>query len=263
MDLTFAEQHFHISTKGSDHPLLSIAATELLQPERMKELLQKGSLLVKGIGLELAVSFVGLAFFGLAATKQVVMSQYNRILDLSLDNLTIQLESHGDHAHVVLKISELKWADLPLKDREAAIRIEWTKYFAYTMNPLIEAAAGAAGLKSAIIWNQYGARIAYLMDYLSQIITDGPMRELIKSDYNLLASMPGDTFGRRKNPFDYTPCYIDSPYKSGTQMMIRSACCMYYKREDGVKCYSCPILKDEERAQLKLKIEAAQQEHSA
>ncbi|MCD9020468.1 IucA/IucC family C-terminal-domain containing protein [Cohnella silvisoli] len=263
MDLTLAEQHFHISTKGSDNPLLSFAAAELLQPEPMKELLQKGSLLIKGIGLELAVSFVGLAFFGLAATKQVMMSQYNRILDLSLDNLTIQLESHGDHAHVVFKINELKWTDLPLDDRESAIRTEWSKYFADTMNPLIEAAAGAAGLKSAMIWNQYGARIAYLMDYLRQIVPDGPLRELIESDYKLLAGMPGETFDRRKNPFDYTPCYLDSPYKPGTQMILRSACCMYYKREEGVKCYNCPILKDEERAAFRLKIEAARQDHSA
>lgn len=263
MDLTLFEEHFLISVKGSEAPLLSIPAPLILQEDRMKEALRLGSKLVQGIGLELAVSYIGLAFFGLAATKQIVMSQYNRILDLSLDNLTIQLESHGDHAHVVLKLSEIRWTELPAEDREASIRSEWIRFFAETMNPLVEAAASAAGLKPAIIWNQYGARIAYVMDYLRELVPEGMLRQTIEQDYVLLAGMPGETFNRRKNPFEHTPCYLDSPYKPGGQIILRSACCMYYKRESGTKCYNCPILKDSERSELKVQIEAEMKEQTA
>ncbi|QMV42917.1 (2Fe-2S)-binding protein [Cohnella cholangitidis] len=263
MDLKLFEEYFHISTNGSDNPILSLPLADLLQHENMKEVLRQGSALVKGIGLELAASYIGLAFFGLAATKQIVMSQYNRILDLSLDNLTIQLETHDDHAHVVFQITELRWTDLPDANREAAIVAEWSRYFAETMNPLIETAAAAAGLKPAIIWNQYGARSAHLMDYIRKTIPEGAVRQLVDDDFTLLSRMPGEIFNRRKNPFVHTPCYLDSPYEPGGQIMMRSACCMYYKREDGTKCYNCPILKDEERAVMKLEIEAAVAERTA
>ncbi|WP_373231893.1 (2Fe-2S)-binding protein [Cohnella sp.] len=264
MDLRIAEEHFHISTKGSEAPLYSIAATDILQHEKMLELLQRGSVLVKGIGLELAVSFLGLAYFGLAATKQFVMSRYNRVLDLSLENLTIQLQSSGDYAQAVFKLKELKWTELPANDRETALLAEWKHYFEETMNPLIEATAGSAGFKPAMIWNQYGARMSYTMDYLRSHAAEGSARQLLEEDFLLLSSLPAETFNlRRKNPFDHTPCYIDSPYQPGNQIMIRSSCCMYYRRENGVKCYNCPLLKDEERAEMKLKIEADRQGQSA
>jgi ferric iron reductase protein FhuF len=262
MDLTLIEEHFHISTKGSAEPLLAIAATELVQhEEQMTEALQRGSALVKGIGLELAVSFLGVAFFGLAATKLYVMSRYSRVLDLSLENLTIQLESHGDHAHVVFKIHELNWTDLPAIGREAAAIEEWQKYFTLTMNPLIEATSAAASLKPSMIWNQYGARMAYLKDYLRQILPEGPLKQQFEDDFLLLAQLPAATFNlNRKNPFEHTPVYIESPYQPGKQAMIRSACCMYYRREEGVKCYTCPLLKESDRAERKKEIMAKQQE---
>jgi len=263
LDLSLFEEHFHISAKGCEFPVLSVPAAELLEEARMREALARGAELVKGIGLELAVSFLGLAFFGLAATKQIVMSQYGKILDLSLDNLTVQLEPHGDHAHVVFKYSELKWTDLPEEGRDHAVREEWTRYFAETINPLVESAARAAGLKPPIIWNQYGARIAYVMDYLREIIPEEATKQRIEADYLLLRGLPGAMFNLRKNPFAHEPCYIDSPYKPGEQVIIRSACCMYYKRENGTKCYNCPLLKDGERAEMKLKIEAKLKEHTA
>ncbi|TFE23400.1 (2Fe-2S)-binding protein [Cohnella luojiensis] len=257
MDLKLFEEHFHLSDKGSEHPLLSISGNDILNAEPMLAMLRKGSELVKGIGLEIGVSAIGLAFYGLIATKQLVMSQYNRILDLSLDNLTIQIESHNDHAHFVFKISELKWTDLPAEGREAAVLAEWSRYFADTVNPLIEAATSAIGLKPSIVWNQYGARSAYTMDYVRKIVPEGTVRQLIDDDFSLLAGLPGKIFNRGKNPFEFTPCYLDSPYKPGAQIMLRSSCCLWYKRENGVKCYNCPILKDDERTELKSKIEAS------
>lgn len=230
----------------------------------MLEVLNRGSVLLKGIGLELAVSFLGLATFGLAATKQYVMSKYNRVLDLSLENLTIQLEAHGDYAHVVFKMQELKWIDLPVLGREEAVLAEWKHYFEATINPLVEAATGAAGLKPAMIWNQHGTRMTYMMDFLRPLFMEGSERQTLEEDYLLLTGLPAETFNlRRKNPFEHIPCYVDSPYQPGKQVIIRSSCCMYYRRENGVKCYTCPILKDEERVEMKLRIEAAKQDQSA
>lgn len=182
MDLSMVEEHFHISIKGSEAPVYSITATDILKHEEMLEVLQRGSVLVKGIGMELAVSFLGLAMFGLVATKQFVMSKYNRVLDLSLENLTIQLESRGNYAHVEFKLHELKWTELPSIERETAVLREWNHFFAASVNPLIEAITSVAGFKTSIIWNQYGSRMSYMMDFLKSVVSDGTSYHTFEED---------------------------------------------------------------------------------
>lgn len=261
MDLTFMEKYCHISTHGAVDPAYSVAASELIDnPEMMRDLLDRGSVLLKAIGMELPVSFLGLAAFGLASTKQLMISQYDRVLDLSPANLTVQLVMHNDYAQVVFKLHELKWTELPAEspcEREAAVAEEWERYFRFEFNPLIERIAAAGGLKPDLVWNQFGTRAAFMMDFIRENTPQGPKRRRIEDDFAQLAGLSPATFNRKRgNPFDHTPVYIDSPYKPGTKTMIRSSCCMYYRRENGAKCYNCPLLKDADRAQRKLEIEA-------
>lgn len=259
MDLSLLDKYFHITTEGSADPVYSMPLTGLTNLDVTRDFLVRGGALVKATGIELSVSFAGLAVFGLVAAKQLVMSQYNRVLDVSPKNLTVQLETHHDHAHICFKIHELRWTELPVdpSDRRDAVLSEWKRYFSEEFNPLVELFSAAGGLKPDLIWNQYGARIAFMMDYLRGIIPQGPMLERIEDDYRLLADLPPETFNRRRNnPFYHTPTYIDSPYKPGDKVMVRSACCMYYKREEGTKCYTCPILKTPERERMKAEIEA-------
>jgi hypothetical protein len=116
------------------------------------------------------------------------MSQYGRILDLSLANNTVQLEAHSEHGNLTMPA--------------------------------------------------------------------GPGLQRYEGDFAFLSGLPGGTFNRKRNPFQHTPGYInDNPYQPDKPLMIRYACCMYYKRECGVNCYYCPILKAEERAKLKAQIE--------
>jgi siderophore-iron reductase FhuF len=264
MDLTLLEEHFNISTTGSDEAAHAIAASDVMHNADMKEFLHQGSVLLRGIGLELAVSCIGLAYFGLAAAQQYVMSQYNRILDLSLENLTIQLESHANYASVAFKINEWTWTELPAVHRDAAITVAWEQLFSQTLNPLIEATSSAGGLKPSLIWNQYGARMTYMKGFLREQVTGVQTRQRLEDDLMLLTNLPASTFNlNRKNPFEHTPCYIDSPTQTGKQVMLRSSCCMYYRREEGVKCYSCPLLKEDERAERKKVLQAAQREKGA
>lgn len=264
MDFRLAEEHFHISDKGSDNPIFSVPAAELLERDTMREFLRLIKEAVRGIGFELALSDAGLSFFGLAATKQYAMSLYDRVVDLSLSNLTIQLESHGDHTHVVFKVGEWRWTDLPAAGRETAVAAEWNDYFAGTMNPLIEAAASAVDLKPDLIWNQYGTRILYMMQFLQGLLPAGPVVRRFEADFALLRELPASTFNRRrKNPYDHTPKWIENPLNTEEKWMIRSACCMYYRKEDSRKCYTCPILKEEAREARKLEMIAEHEPEQA
>jgi ferric iron reductase protein FhuF len=256
MDLTLAEKYFQLSTKGAEAPLLSIPATELLDRDKMRELLSESAVLLKGIGMELAVSFVGIGLFGLVASQQLIMSQYNLVLDLSLSNITVQLVATPTYGQIALKLGELRWTDLPENGRREAVEAEWRRYFQESYTPLIETVADAGGFKPDLIWNQYGAAAAYYIEYVRTTFAGLPMLQAYEADFEVMSGLPGQVFNRRKNPFPHTPTHIDSPYEPGKQLMIRSSCCMYYKREEGVKCYSCPLLKEDDRQEMKRKIEA-------
>ncbi|WEK54788.1 MAG: IucA/IucC family C-terminal-domain containing protein [Candidatus Cohnella colombiensis] len=258
MDLSLFERLFHISTNGAEAPEISVPLNELLESEaKMLQFLQKGKELVRGIGLELAVSFTGLAFLGIAVTKQVVMSQYDRILDLSPSNLTIQIECHNGYPNIVFKIHHVRWTNLMMENRADAVITEWNQYFEQHFNPIIEHITAVAGLKPNLIWNQFGTRTAYVMNYFRENLPPDLPLQRLDEDFTLLETLPAQCFNRkRKNPFQHSPRFIDNPYDPGKQIMVRSACCLYDKRDNGVKCYNCPRLKEDDRAEKRAQIEA-------
>lgn len=253
-DISLADKYFHITAGGSEHPVLSVPAEHLLKPDTMKDLLHRGKDMLKGLGLDIAVSFAGLAFFGIPAAVHTFMWQYNHILDLSLGNLTVQLESHDDHAHLVLKINEVRWKPLPETGRDEAIITELADLFRHTVTPVIEAAASCAGFKPDLIWNQFGARMISVHDFIARNAPNEALKEKYRHDLALLHNLAPDVFHRRKNPYVHTPRYIESPYKPEEKLIVRSSCCMWYRKENGVKCYTCPILNEMQREEMKCKI---------
>lgn len=261
-DISLADKYFHITAVGSEHPVYSTPAAQLLMPDTMDDLLRRGRDMLNGLGPDIALSFLGLAFFGIPAAVHTFMWQYDHILDLSLDNLTVQLESHHDHAHLVLKIDEVRWKKLPEDGRDDAIVAELTGLFRHTVGPVIEAAAACAGLKPDLVWNQFGARMVSVSDFITRHAPNESLIEKYKHDLTLLHNLGADVFNRRKNPYAHNPRYVESPYKPEEKVIIRSSCCMWYRRENGVKCYTCPMLSESQREEMKDEIRK-KREHSA
>ncbi|MEF3303426.1 hypothetical protein [Paenibacillus sp. GYB003] len=250
MNGTPIEQLFHISAKGADNPDCSVRAIDLLEREPMLGLLTRYGEMMKAHGLELAVSFFGVGLFGLVAANHWAMSRCGRLPDLSLVQLTVQLEVRDYGGQFVFKLGDAAWTDLPENRREAFVEEAWVRYFQEQLNPLVESAASAAGLKSGLIWNQYGSTAAFYMDYIRETVPAGEELERCEADFAILRGLPGSVFNRRSNPFRHTPRYAPNPFQPDKPIMIRSACCMYDKRENGTKCYYCPIVSDSERAGL-------------
>lgn len=261
-DISLAAKYFHITPNGCEQPLVSFPAERLLEPQTMDDLLGQGRDLLKGLGLEIAVSFLGLAFFGIPAAVHTFMWQYDHILDLSLGNLTVQLEKHDSHAHLVFRINELKWTKLPENGRDEAIVSALGELFRHTVNPVIETAAARAGLKPDMVWNQFGARMASVKDFIAAQAPNEALKQSYERHLALLLALAPEVFNRRKNPYVHTPRYIESAYKPGERVIVRSSCCMWYRRENGVKCYTCPMLSDTQREEMLQNIRD-KQEHPA
>lgn len=260
IDFSLVKRYFHISLEGMEHPLVEVEGTDLLDGGKLLPVLESGGRLVRATGLELPVSFAGMTLCNLCAVSLIFIVQYNRMPDLSLSNLTFQLESHGDHAHLGFQIKEARYKDVPDKpgpEREAFIMREWEPFIRESVAPAIETIAGCAGLKPELVWGQFGAHMLRVKGMIAEMEKGEEALARLEHDYRVLTeTVPADWFNLRRNPFPHRPRFVESPYRPGEQWMIRSACCMYYCREGGEKCFNCPRLTPDEREAMRESIMA-------
>lgn len=255
VDFSLVEQYFHISPKGMEHPLTQIPGRQLLDGETIHDLLQQGQTLLRGKGLDISASLLGLTLFNLVATIHLFLAQYNQWLALELDAVAFEVENHGDHAHAGYKIINLQWKEVPAEGRNLFIEQEMRALFTNFIIPVIAVIADQAKVNQAMIWNQFAARMTFVRDYVMENDPRPQVREQFMADYDVLTKqLTPDVFGRKTNPFVHEPIYIPSPYQEGKQLLIRSSCCLYYRREEGKKCFTCPLIKDAQREEMRLEI---------
>lgn len=248
IDFSLVRSFFHISPEGADKPIYEIPATDLGNKERALDTLIMVRELGHATSFEMPVSFAGLTLFNLCATHLIFIAQYNRMLDLSLHNLTFQLERHPNYTNLGYRINELRWIDVPKVDRVNFLVRKYTEYIRENITPIVESLSSAGGLKANLIWNQYGARIAFIQYYMSENDSRGFVLQRLDEQCKLLTQLSAPhLFNRRHNPFVHKPKYLDSPWEPGENVIMRSSCCMYYCREGGNKCYNCPKMLPEER----------------
>lgn len=248
LDFSIAEKYFRISLNQAQDALLSVPAAELLKPDVMDEVLHCSAKALKAFALDLPASFVGLSLFGLSASVQYFLSKYNRFIDLRLDNMVFQIEPYGNLALGSFWVKELRMREVPAEDRQTFIIHELTHFYRETLNPILQLTAARAGVKPDLIWNQYGARMTFARDLFLANEPSEEVRNRFLQDLDLLVhGLSPALFHRKKNPFAHKPRYTENPWQKGELTVIRSSCCLYYRREGGEKCYNCPLLTDQER----------------
>jgi len=247
IDLTLMAQQFYIPLQGCENPMFEMSAAMLLDPEKALEAVQTGGTEIRAIGHGLGVSYAGLALHNLVVAACIFYAYNRKWLDMSLDNLTFQLESHGTYVQNAFKLNEMTETDIPENDGERLFGRKLETYIREQLTPAVRSVAESCGFKADLIWGQYGARFAYYIKHVAEKAPNDEIRERFAAATRILMDIAPENFARRRNPFVHKPRYIDSPYKPGETMMLRSACCMWYCKEDGVKCYNCPKLTGEER----------------
>lgn len=261
LDFSLIKSFYHISPEGAEAPYYELPAALLLDRVRAFEALSEHGRLWKATGLELPASTLGGTFFNLTVMNLVFSAQFNLFVKLPLEALTLQLEEHHDHAHVGYKINTLETIDIPQSpaERERVMKTAWTEYMAVTVIPALNAIALAAEVKPDLIWNQFGGQIHSVRAYIREHVPAPGLADLIDAEFAILEALPADVFQRRRNPFHHKPRYIDNPWSPPNgQYIVRSSCCMYDRRENGTKCYTCPMMLPEEREQRRQQVIAEQ-----
>lgn len=261
MDFTLEEKLFRLSAAGLEAPPFEMPATDWLQPVQARRALEAGGAMSKAIGMKLPVSYAGLSILNLILAELLFLVRQDRWLDLSLEHLTFQMEQRYEIMQTGYRVHTLRWSELPERadSREAFLERQWRHYLREHIRPAIETIAASADLKPDLIWNQAGARLAGMREYLPQYVPEADDAFLARYDWHanvLIRRLTAEDFARKRNPFDWQPRYTDNPWKPGGRMMIRSACCMYDCREGGQKCYNCPQLTEAEREVRRAAVQA-------
>ena len=252
VDFSLFKRFFMISPEGADDPIWSMAAADLVRDETMREALRICGQPYRATDLYLPASFIGLSVYGLCAVQLMILVQTGRWIDLPLSNLTFEVVAREGYAQIGYRIHDVRLSDVPEGDaRSAYLNEAWTAFHRNTVIPFIESVTRQAGVKPQLVWNQYPSRHAFLRDYIREHETRREILTRFEQEDALLSSLPAGLFRLRKNPYIHQPKYIPSPYEEGKRMMVRSACCMYYKREHGTKCYNCPILSEQDREAMR------------
>ncbi len=251
-DFTIEERLFRVSEAGMESPPFEMPAAHWLQPAKALEALEAGGAMSKAIGMKMPVSYAGLSVLNLVLVKLLFLVRHDRWLDLSLDDLTFQMEKRYETMQTGYRIDTLHWTALPERAdiREDFLEQQWRRYLRTHIRPAIDTIAVSAGLKPDLIWNQAGGRLAGIREYLHQYEPAADEEFLARYDWHanvLIRRLTAEDYARRRNPFDWQPRFTDNPWKPGGRMMIRSSCCMYDCREGGQRCYNCPQMTTAER----------------
>jgi ferric iron reductase protein FhuF len=95
----------------------------------------------------------------------------------------------------------------------------------------------------------------FVLDYIMENEPNKDVKDRFAEDYETLCELSPEVFNLKKNPFIHKPKYISNPYEEPEKpMLIRSSCCMYYKKENGTLCYNCPRMTPQERENKRLEI---------
>ena len=231
----FIQQYCQITETSASHVRAEWAAMEIMEQETLSSIMGQLKQEYRATGMELPASLLGTILLGPLIAMIIESSEEEHAADLSLANLSIQLALYnGSNPYLLLKrngkkqIGSSEFTDL------------LPEFIQNNLNEPIEKISEAACVKPTLIWNQFGARLASTMEAYKKAGTAEHIQNAEKYT-ELIMSYPGKLFGIRKNPFIHEPAYIDSPYEPGTPMMVRSACCMFYKKENGQKCANCPL----------------------
>ncbi len=242
IDFSFITSHCLISPHDVEPLVLELQAEHLTNECMVASLLDQLKELYEADDYLLPASVVGMSLFNLIAAQTIVQSKYNQQMDMNLRNVRLQVKMFGNFPVLYVKINDCTLQ--PVSPINNVVQ---------QLEKPISIIAKTAGVKPSLIYNQFGGRVAQITEAFLQ----HEKNENVKATYYSLLNQLKNDDDYEKNPFQYEPKFLDSPYNPGQKMMMRSSCCMFYRKKDSKKCYNCPTLSQQARMKMKEEILSA------
>lgn len=241
LDFTKVENYLRISPKAPDNVIISMPASDLLKQENVRVVLDTYGKTVKAIGDLLPGSFLGVTLCNFCLTQFVFNVKDHVFLDLSPENLLFYLEDKGTYQQFGYQLTNIVTKEIPLEHEEEFLLENWSTFITEQILPLLNSITNTANIKNSLIFNQFGSQFSYTQNMIATNFADESTLKRLDMYIDILTEkLSPEIFGVRKNPFKHSPCFIESPCNPDEKWMIKSGCCWWDKREDGVKCVVCP-----------------------
>ncbi|GBF74193.1 hypothetical protein PA598K_02525 [Paenibacillus sp. 598K] len=255
MDVQYAlfGQYFRLfEVDGAEREVLCAAPMrDLQQVESLRPFLTEYARRIKAPETDVAAAYLSSYSTGLLLSSLYALSAWNRSLDLDPERLAVQLVQEADYALIRLEVDEFAAVDGPVdvEERKRWVESQLTELISVTLRPYIEAAAAVSGLNARFLWGQMTARIGYYVEYLLADADHASIRSRLSEDYEALLELAPAVFGQARNPLVAKARFVDHWQENGSPLRMKHVCCLYHKTEDGEYCYTCPKMKESERAE--------------
>ncbi|RXZ84807.1 (2Fe-2S)-binding protein [Paenibacillaceae bacterium] len=254
LDFDTLEEKFGIRLLEASEAVYTVNAADLLNETHMRDFIAAYGPMMKALDDTAAAAYFSSWLSGIALAQQYMVSIYNTALDLSLANISVCLIPASGYTRIAFHLHQWRENEGPSASlargfwREAVL----TEFYGETMRPLMERLSAVSGLHIGQLWGQLPTKFNYYMAAFQKITRRESQRKRLADDYEYLKQeLDPAVFGRSKNPFDVKPRMIEHLLDASQQVRMKNSCCRYIHTENGDYCYTCPRLKEEERAVLR------------
>jgi ferric iron reductase protein FhuF len=223
----------------------AIATTELLDPARCRELLDRLGPVIGSSSRAITASLLGkrIAFLTTASCLYA-MTLFDKGLDLSVANSVTEY-GHRDglwRSRMVLKAFEVS---CPAETDRAPWRQDVVeRLFAGHLARLWAVFSEVSGVAPRILWENTAVRVYALYERKIGTQASLDMRDRVRDDLDYLVhGAPPSVFGMTDNPLARF-YFSKTPVASGSLIRFRKTCCLYYKASTPVEyCSTCPLIR--------------------
>lgn len=256
MDTVYFEQleeKYFLTLHEPNDTVLTMPASDLILAENMIRLIDTYGPLIKAAERSTTAAFFCSWYAGVCGAMQSMLFDGDGvILDLSLRNISVQLYAGAQYPLFSFKINEVRYIKNPNMDRDAWCKEVLYSFYKDHVKPLIEILSQLAQISVISLWGQI---INTLYDQMENELVgalDEENKNRILDHYKILThGVDASAFGLRKNPFDVKLRFIEDPDKPDQKMLVKTSCCLAYRLDTEFGyCYTCPRLKDKDRAAM-------------
>lgn len=250
LDVSSLEAHYDV-IPNLDAGRLTIRAVDLLNEEKAEAFLAQVEARL-GTNKRFATgSLFGKRYSLLAALAFHMLTQEERKLDWSLENLTLQFEGKQLLFYFHLLTSVPIAGPMRRKQCEEAVQ----NLLVTHLCPVFKQISRLTGVKMGTLWGH----LSYLMhgyyDWWLEEAASSSLRQKIKEDFRFWTQEADPSwFGvpsTAKNPLDIEYTWIEAYDEEDSPVRQRKKCCFAYCKPNGSFCYTCPSMTAEDRARMR------------
>lgn len=254
-DLQYEFEQFALYSTPPEGTLYTFSALELTVKENMSAFIQCYGPLMKALDDKAVAAYFANWLSNVAFSVQYSVSIHESALEINHSNLLLHLIPSDGYCRVAFSLKEWSFIEAPIDqmEREVWRKEVFTRFYSDTVKPLLSIMSENSVLGSGDVWGQFPTKFNYYIEHFETKVSDSNVLMRLQEDYQyLINDLPAEIFGLSRNPFRVIVRKIENLADPEQTVQMRNRCCYYYSTVGGNYCYTCPRLKEEERAARRL-----------